>query len=78
MAVAPEQFEKWGDHQGLGARSNGFGPTQGPESGKVAEKCWCKLGLFFKVGGVWPRRPPPRVPAPLPLNWCLSVGKSWS
>ena len=25
QTVVPERFQKWGDHQGLGARSNGFG-----------------------------------------------------
>ena len=37
----------------------GLGPTQGPGSGKMAEKVWgCKLGLFEKWGVYGPGGPP--------------------
>ena len=50
--MAPELFEKWWDHQGLGARSIGLGPTQEPGSGKLAEKVGGINWDFLKSWGV--------------------------
>ena len=58
--VAPEIFERWGDPQGLGARSNGFGthPRTWIREGGRKSRGW-KSRLFEKWGVGMARAAPP-------------------